>query len=195
MRTVKELSKNIIDNIYKIIFVITFAILLNIFYTTETIEKHVILFVCLIYIVISLYSITKKYKILKNIKKYKFEEKFKHVFDSQRNSKSKNDDDINFDNLVNKMYEEFIKSNASQGRNTQTNYSTNTDKLKNAYDLFNITRYESVKKIKSTYKDLVIKWHPDKWESSSNENKEIALRNFKKLQNAYNLIKKDRNIN
>jgi len=31
-------------------------------------------------------------------------------------------------------------------------------------------------------------------ENSSTENKDIALKNFKKLQHAYELIKKDKNI-
>lgn len=69
-----------------------------------------------------------------------------------------------------------------------------TQKLENAYKLLKISQSDTVEKIKKVYKELAIRWHPDKWTTSTPENQKIAERNFKKLQEAYELIKKDKNI-
>ena len=48
--------------------------------------------------------------------------------------------------------------------------------------------------IKKKYRELSLKWHPDKWTTNTIENQAIANRNFIKLNNAYELIKKHKNI-
>lgn len=48
--------------------------------------------------------------------------------------------------------------------------------------------------IKRRYRELTKKWHPDKFVNKSEETQETAKRNFQKLNNAYNNIKKYKNI-
>ena len=48
--------------------------------------------------------------------------------------------------------------------------------------------------IKRKYRGLSKIWNPDKFINDSIENQEIANRNFQRLNNAYNIIKKYKNI-
>lgn len=49
--------------------------------------------------------------------------------------------------------------------------------------------------IKKKYRKLAMKWHPDRFSNDTLENQDIAKRNFQKLNNAYEVIKKHKNIN
>ena len=68
------------------------------------------------------------------------------------------------------------------------------NKLVDAFGLFKLKLDASPGEFKKEYRKLVLKWHPDKWTTDTQENQEIAERNFKKLNNAYNLIKQYKNI-
>lgn len=93
---------------------------------------------------------------------------------------------------IRKLFEDLHKQ--SQQYYYHIHKPVNQQKLENAYNLLKINKTDSIEKIKKTYKIYAIKWHPDKWYTSSKNNQDIASRNFKKLQSAYELIKKDKNI-
>ena len=84
---------------------------------------------------------------------------------------------------------DYYKRNRQNNRN---NSRLSNDKTENAYTLLKLSRNDSITIIKKKYRELAIKWHPDKWVNDKKENQQIAERNFKKLNNAYALIKKDK---
>jgi DnaJ-like protein len=84
-------------------------------------------------------------------------------------------------------------SNGSNNRKTNTNTLT-TNKVVDAFSLFKLSTDTPPSEIKKKYKKLALKWHPDKWVSNTKENQEIAERNFKKINNAYSIIKQYKNI-
>ncbi len=98
------------------------------------------------------------------------------------------------ENMINDLLNEMLNEHFNQSRQRYRVQHINKDKLNNAYKLFRLTEKDSIQTIKKTYRKLAIKWHPDKWISSTEKNKSTAIRNFKKLQSAYDLIKKDKNI-
>lgn len=138
------------------------------------------------------YSI-KWFKTLSKIKeiKRKMEEeqrsKFGNMFDG-------------LDEKYRKIFEDLWEQIYEQHRQRQQQYQQyahtvpQSDKLDNAYKLLKVSKTDTVEKIKKVYRELAIKWHPDKWSTDTPENQRIAERNFKKLQSAYDLIKKDKNI-
>lgn len=89
-------------------------------------------------------------------------------------------------------YQEWFNNKNTNNRRTSTNKQS--DKISNAFKLMNLTEENTIQEIKSRYRILAIKWHPDKWSTDSKENQEIANRNFQKLINAYDLIKGYKNI-
>lgn len=93
---------------------------------------------------------------------------------------------IHFDETFKKMNEEFYRF-YEQLNNDLMNKST---RLSDSYKLFKLNDDVPFDVVKNRYKELAFIWHPDKWTTSSVENQKIAERNFKKLQNAYDLIKK-----
>jgi len=151
--------------------------------------------ISLIFDILTISKIIKEYKKIiqkedDEVKKRK-DDLFNHYYNHYRKKTSNN-----FDSIFNQMLKDMLNDNFgghNQNRQYHTHYA-NQDKLKNAYKLLRLQKTDSINKIKTTYKTLAIKWHPDKWATSTDQNKIISLRNFKKLQSAYELIKKDKNI-
>lgn len=100
----------------------------------------------------------------------------------------------NLDEAKQKAYAEFNRRSANFNRqyNKQCNNGTNTE-INNAFKLFKISINSNETEIKRKYKELVLIYHPDKYTKESE--KEIATRNFQKLNAAYDVIKKYKNIN
>lgn len=151
------------------------------------------------YDVISIGYIIKKLKKLADKEDQDLKEELNNMFRQrkQQNYQRKtqySNKDINsmFNDLLNQILNEHFNQNNHQRQNVVR--PVNREKVKNAYKLLRLSESDSVEKIKKTYKSLAIKWHPDKWTTSTEQNKATALRNFKKLQAAYDLIKKDKNI-
>jgi len=61
--------------------------------------------------------------------------------------------------------------------------------------LMSLNKDDDEKTIKKRYRELSMKWHPDKYQNDTLENQGIATRNFTKLNSAYETIKKHKNIN
>jgi hypothetical protein len=115
------------------------------------------------------------------------------------NSKSSFNSTVNDTEFYKKLFKNYLNSQQykQQEQQEQQKYRNNYDKskkLSNAYKLFKLSSASPLDEFKKEYRQLAIKWHPDKWTTSSDENKSIAERNFKKMQAAYELIKKDKNV-
>lgn len=100
------------------------------------------------------------------------------------------------------LFEEYYKQIFNGRSNYRSNYNNHsyvnkntTSDLDNAYKLMKLEKTVDETTIKKKYRELSMIWHPDKWSTNTKENQEIAGRNFIKLNNAYELIKKHKNIN
>ena len=99
-----------------------------------------------------------------------------------------------FSDDMNKILEDLLKERFKEYYQKQQNQQTNSFKLRNAYSLLKLKPESSIQEIKTRYRELAFKWHPDKWINTSVSNQTAAKRNFQKLQAAYELIKKDKGI-
>ena len=63
-----------------------------------------------------------------------------------------------------------------------------------AYELLEIQRSATDEEVKKAYKKMAIKYHPDKVEYLGEDFKKAANEKFQKLNSAYEVIKKERNI-
>lgn len=95
----------------------------------------------------------------------------------------------------NNYYGQYDNAYDQNGRYKSTNKTISiTEKISNAFKLLKLNPSDTEKIIKARYRELAIKWHPDKWITDTMENQKIAERNFKKLCNAYDIIKEYKNI-
>ena len=62
------------------------------------------------------------------------------------------------------------------------------------YDILGVTRSSSAEEIKKAYRKLAIKYHPDKVASLGEEFQKGAKEKFQKVQEAYENIKKNRDL-
>ena len=62
------------------------------------------------------------------------------------------------------------------------------------YDVLGVSKSSSADQIKSAYRKLAVKYHPDKVSHLGNEVKKIAEEKFKMVSQAYSNIKKSRSI-
>lgn len=98
----------------------------------------------------------------------------------------------NFEQTRKKYYYKFNDYNYNDFFKTKQN---NIDEVTKSCKLLNINIIQDdVDIIKKKYRKLAMKWHPDKFSNDTVKNKEIAKRNFQKLNNAYEIIKKYKNI-
>ena len=59
---------------------------------------------------------------------------------------------------------------------------------KNYYDILGVSKDASDSEIKKAFKKASIKWHPDKWASSSKKEQQEAEENFKEANEAYQVL-------
>ncbi|NUM32177.1 MAG: DnaJ domain-containing protein [Bacteroidetes bacterium] len=88
---------------------------------------------------------------------------------------------------------ESIKSRFTYSGNYSGSYST----PKNTADYYNelgLNKNSTDEEIKKTYRKLARQYHPDKHASKSPSDVKIAEEKFKKIQQAYNEIKKERDL-
>ena len=62
------------------------------------------------------------------------------------------------------------------------------------YEILGVSKSASASEIKKAYRKMANKYHPDKIAHLGEEFREIAQNKFKSVSEAYNKIKKDRNI-
>jgi DnaJ like chaperone protein len=68
------------------------------------------------------------------------------------------------------------------------------DDMENAYKVLEITESASDEEVKKAYKKMAVKYHPDKVSHLGEEVQKSATEKFKKVNEAYEKIKKQRNI-
>lgn len=68
--------------------------------------------------------------------------------------------------------------------------NVDTELINKSFLIFNMTKEDTEYDLKKRYRELSKQWHPDKFVNDIIENQEIAKRNFQKVNNAYNIIKK-----
>jgi len=86
-----------------------------------------------------------------------------------------------------KRVDDFYKRNQQQRQQPKV---SETESIQKAYELMDLKLSDDVSTIKKRYRFLAIQWHPDKFCNDRVENQQIANRNFQKVNNAYNIIKK-----
>lgn len=72
--------------------------------------------------------------------------------------------------------------------------NSSADNLENAYKVLEITENASDEEVKKAYKRMAIKYHPDKVSHLGEEVQKSATEKFKKVNEAYEKIKKQRDI-
>jgi DnaJ-domain-containing protein 1 len=109
-----------------------------------------------------------------------------------------------YDNIFNKrktrdfdeVYDEYKKFFEEQYRQQQRQVVVNRGEMSiaDAYKLMKLTYSNTPDEIKKKYRQLAMQWHPDRFATESKSKQEIANRNFQKLNSAYSVIKKHKNI-
>ena len=116
--------------------------------------------------------------------------------------------DRSIDDLIKEMYgdsfDDYFKEFLNNSHQSEFHYQRESHKtftpkidnsIDNSYKLMSLNKDDDEKTIKKRYRELSMKWHPDKFQNDTTENQGIATRNFTKLNNAYELIKKHKNFN
>ena len=67
--------------------------------------------------------------------------------------------------------------------------------MRNYYDILDIKKNASSDEVKKAYRKLAMKYHPDKVSHLGDEFRKTADEKFSKVNEAYNKIKKERNMN
>lgn len=94
--------------------------------------------------------------------------------------------------------EEFFKrfnEQYGQGSYQSHSYNANTSFSKNWYSVLGLESSVSDEDLKKTYRKLVLKYHPDRFDSSDPVQKEEATRRFQEIQEAYEHICSMRGLN
>lgn len=118
-------------------------------------------------------------------------------YDYYKNKNSYNKSQHDYKNIFDdENFERFFKQARENSYRNQQSYSSyNPNKsLDNAFQLMKLNKDDDEMTIKKRYRELSLKWHPDRWTTNTAENQAIAGRNFVKLNTAYELIKKYKNI-
>lgn len=71
---------------------------------------------------------------------------------------------------------------------------TQVSEIQSAYSVLGVSPAASVDEIKSAYRRLAMQYHPDTVASLGQEAQKMAEAKFKEIQNAYEVVKKYRNI-
>ena len=184
----KEIQRLERENVIKVIkAIILFGLFITLFFIHMSMLYHVISScLCGYYMLKNIFGASDNYmKIVQLKAKQSKQDEF---------NKYSSDD---FNRIINDLFEKFKNQQYQQQSQQNRTYSpfNQGTKLKNAYLLFKLPSTSSVEEIKTKYRELAFKWHPDKWTTDTISNQNIAKRNFQKLQSAYDLIKKDKGIN
>ncbi len=90
------------------------------------------------------------------------------------------------------MYTQTYQGNYQRNNNSSTR--RNRVSLTASYNVLGITNSTTDKELKTAYRKLAVKYHPDKVAHLGNDHVEVAEDKFQKLQEAYEAIKSNRGI-
>jgi len=95
-----------------------------------------------------------------------------------------------------RFYRQTWNSGYRQQRQRQTvSTDDSPEKISTSAQLLGINIIQDSEDIiKKKYRNLAMKWHPDRFATDTEENQKIAHRNFQKLNAAYEIVKKFKNI-
>ena len=125
---------------------------------------------------------------------YEFNHESKNIDDFYKDVFGK-DFDQYFKDILNGMNDAQYKQASYGGYKYDDFIKPKIDNsLDNAFKLLKLDKNDDEKTIKKRYRELSMKWHPYKFQNNTEENQGIATRNFKKLNAAYELIKKFKQI-
>jgi len=113
------------------------------------------------------------------------------------NWKDRTYNDKAYEDMLKDLYE---KLNERAYRNSQNNrqqqynpYKSN--EYENALKLFKLNDNSTEAEFKKKFRELSKIWHPDMFANDTKDNQDAANRNFQKLNNAYQVIKKNKGFN
>ena len=111
---------------------------------------------------------------------------------------------IHFQNIENKFTRKrkakTEQKKQSSGQNSKQKYqyrrkqSTTYSSLSYAYRELGVVSTISNQDLRKVYRDLAKKYHPDKWQKKGTLERQKAKEKFQKINNAYSVIKKSRNM-
>lgn len=154
-------------------------------------------------------TLTAIYKNFKNISAVKKAKKFHEQWEENERKRRSAEQQYkrNYgENAYNRVWEEFKKQQTQQQQNKriweeyQRARQNSTINRRNgmstdqAFKLFKLNKESTEIDIKKRFRLLAKTWHPDKFTNDTDDNKKIAERNFQKVNNAYELIKKYKNM-
>lgn len=91
-------------------------------------------------------------------------------------------------------FEELLKTYRKKGANYQKKFEKEVLHESNPYEILGLPKSATNEEIKKKYHELCKKYHPDVTANLSEKEKEEAKIKIKEIRNAYDKIKKERNI-
>lgn len=88
----------------------------------------------------------------------------------------------------------YYSFNTDDFKNNYYQSQQNTSFNKDWYAVLGLTPQATEEEIKKTYRKLILKYHPDRVESSDPKVKEEATKRFREVQEAYENICRQRNM-
>jgi DnaJ like chaperone protein len=107
---------------------------------------------------------------------------------------------IHLQNIENKFAQKNEKTKKQSTRqNSKKKYyrqhkHTTYSSLSHAYNVLGIAENVSNQDLQKIYRKLAKKYHPDKWHRNNAMDRQKAKEKFQKINNAYSIIKKSRNL-
>lgn len=95
---------------------------------------------------------------------------------------------------ISDTYVYSIRSRHAGAQSDSYSYSGNTSTGKDPYAVLGIDKTASDDDVKKAYRRLAMKYHPDRVETMGEEIKRNAEKQFKEINEAYEIIKKERNL-
>lgn len=120
------------------------------------------------------------------------DEELKKIIDDLKNDNSYKNDQSN--NKFNQNSSNFNQSNNTNDKNSEPNSSGEKLDMAKACSILGIPMNAKNDEIKSAYKTKIMEYHPDKVAAMGDEIKTLALQKTKEINEAYNLLKKIKNL-
>jgi DnaJ like chaperone protein len=98
------------------------------------------------------------------------------------------------ENQFERLKKIYYKENESERRQRERPTTFTFTSIETHYSKLGLSKEASIDDLKSSYRKLVLKYHPDKWISASKVDQEKAKQQFIQIQEAYDKIKEHKGI-